>query len=102
MAEDDWQRNLLRLESVGKRHISRKLAVSAASCGPQCPCVVAEDVKDPEHARRTREVAPHFAVTRRKERDNACDVCSYTGFSEGPAVDMPNHHHARRRIDQFG
>jgi hypothetical protein len=59
-------------------------------------------VKDPKRVRRTREVARQLAVTGRKERDNARDVRPYFSFREGPAVDMPNDHDARLRIDQFG
>ena len=79
VAEDDGQRHLLCLERVGKRHIARQLAVVAAAGGLQRPRVVADDVKDPERVRRTREVARQLAVTCRKERDDARDVRPQVG-----------------------
>ena len=59
-------------------------------------------MKHPERVRRAREVTRQLAVTSRKERDNARDVRPHFSFREGPAVDMPNDHDARLRIDQFG
>ena len=47
-------------------------------------------------------MARQFAVTCRKERDDARDVRPHFIFREGPAVDMPKDHDARLRIDQLG
>ena len=47
-------------------------------------------------------MARELAVTCRKDRDDARDVRPQVGFREGPAVDMPDDHDARLRIDQFG
>jgi len=59
-------------------------------------------VKDPEGVRRTREVTRELAVTGREERHDARDVCAHFRFGQRPAVDMPDDHDARLRIDQFG
>ena len=102
MAIDDGQRHLRRLHRRRDPDKARQVGGKAAPLRGQRPCIVADDVEDPEDHPRPRHLARHPAVEIAQEPPHPLRRGAQIRLAPGPRLDEARHHDTGRGMDHLG